>query len=232
MKKAGREHILTLRAAGGPDESEIPGAGLSNDRSVTHHVIKFHPMDKEYVRAFGHEWLFKREAPPPPQYEGKHKKKLSNMEVVEPEKDTGDWKRPWMITKGDDTEFNHAFCARREAEERSNDTVLIHCTLARSKARPAPLLLLLRPERVCAEVKKVDGIEVEVQKVEVKKVDGTPAPDHGAQAKAANERLEQIFKACKQAKAANERLEQIFKACERRTSKSRERAAGADLQGV
>lgn len=34
---------------------------------VTHHVIKFHPMDKEYVRAFGHEWLFKREAPPPPQ---------------------------------------------------------------------------------------------------------------------------------------------------------------------
>ena len=33
------------------------------------------------------------------QYEGKHKRKLSNMEVVEPEKDTGDWKRPWMLTK-------------------------------------------------------------------------------------------------------------------------------------
>ena len=32
------------------------------------------------------------------QYEGKHKRKLSNMEVVEPEKDTGDWKRPWMLT--------------------------------------------------------------------------------------------------------------------------------------
>ena len=37
------------------------------------------------------------------------------------------------VWQGEDTGFNHAFCARREAEERSNDTVLIHATLSRSK---------------------------------------------------------------------------------------------------
>ena len=40
------------------------------------------------------------------------------------------------VRQGEDTGFNHAFCARREAEERSNDTVLIHATLSRSKVNP------------------------------------------------------------------------------------------------
>jgi len=104
-------------------------AALSIDilGQVTHHLIKFHPMDEEYVSEWPPFWNFRKERPPVQKWKGK--KKVSDMEQVEPERETGDWKWPWMISRQDDHEFEKAFIARREKEERSSNSILIHCTL-------------------------------------------------------------------------------------------------------
>lgn len=92
---------------------------------VTHHLIKFHPMHEEYVSEWPAIWNFRKEK----KRGGKQKVLDKEQEQVEPEKETGDWKWPWMISREDDDEFDKAFIARREKEERSSDSILIHCTL-------------------------------------------------------------------------------------------------------
>jgi len=101
--------------------------GAVGECAVTHHVLKFNPMDLGAIANLGHEWLFQKEAVVNPFSDDKKKKKWRPEPAV-PEHDQS-WKRPWLITDSQDKEFLRAFLARRETDKRSKLDCIVNVCL-------------------------------------------------------------------------------------------------------
>jgi hypothetical protein len=102
-------------------------------------VLKFHPGDKNQnagLWADGtNEWLFQRT--PRPQRSEQEKKmrekkiKKGEIDPKEDDEDKDAWKRPWLLTYDEDTDFAHIFEARREGDKRSKSHKLCKVTLTK-----------------------------------------------------------------------------------------------------
>jgi len=148
-----KAHVFKLRAADpGPDGFD------------THHVLKFHPGDRESVMKMGDEWLFRKDAPKVSAWEKKKKaealkKKGGPAPVLEPDMS---FKQPWLITEVSDESFLSCFQARRETDKRSSLDVKVHATLTQVRVS-APKQEMFPGSRVAKINEELDRLYVELK---------------------------------------------------------------------
>ena len=138
----------------------------NEDTTVSHHVLKFHPMDAANTGPGlwsddTNTWLFKK-APPPPlsEHEKKMREKRTKKGELDPrdtDRDKDAWKRPWLLTHEDDTTFQHVFEARREGDKRSKIDKLCQVTLTKVQMRALKGDGAAEPERIRLLESKING---------------------------------------------------------------------------
>lgn len=101
-------------------------------RAIPSHT---HTREHEQTADGTNEWLFKRmPRPQRSEQEKKMREKKIRKGEIDPKEDDVDkdaWKRPWLVTYDEDTDFSHVFEARREGDKRSKSHKLCRVTLAK-----------------------------------------------------------------------------------------------------